>query len=134
MWFFQMLRGQENFLACKYPALDPQGDGMFYISMDGRRVRSRLVDFAQAVPSTRNVFSALVSTTSLFSEALLKCHLLQGSAPSSPSRKSSLSHLNLQLVLVKDIRVTYHSPPSTIAILSAWSPWVNYKPPRAGHR
>lgn len=107
---------------------------MFYISMNGRRVRSRLVDFAQAVPSTRNVFSALVSTTSLFSEALLKCHLLQGSSPSSPSRKSSLSHLNLQLVLVKDIRVIYHFPPSTIAILSAWSPWVNYEPPRAGHR
>lgn len=102
---------------------------MFYISMDGRRVRSRLVDFAQAVPSTRKAFSTLVSMTSLFSEAVLKCHLLQGSAPSSPSRKSSLSHLNLQHVLVKDIRVTYHFLPSTIAILPAWSPRVNHEPP-----
>lgn len=54
---------------------------MFYISVDQRRVRSRLVGFVQAVSSTWNVFPALVSVMrKLFSKALLKYHLLHGSA------------------------------------------------------
>lgn len=73
VWFFQLLRGQESFLACKYRALDPQGDRVFCISMDERSVRSHLVDFAQAVPSNWIVFPTLVSMSQkLFSKVLLK--------------------------------------------------------------
>lgn len=55
---------------------------MFYIRTDGRRVRSRLVDFAQAVPSTWNVFPALVSMSrKLFSKALLRYHLVKEALP-----------------------------------------------------
>ena len=79
---FPAAAGQENFLACKYRPLDSQEDGMFCVPMDAQRVCSRLVDFAQAVPSTWNVFPALVSMSGeLFSKALLKYYLLQGSAP-----------------------------------------------------
>lgn len=42
---FPAAAGQESLLACKYRALDPQGGRMFYISVDERRVRSRLIDF-----------------------------------------------------------------------------------------
>lgn len=64
---------------------------MFYISTDGRRVRSRLVDFAQAVPSTQNVFTALISMSQKLSfKALFKYHLLQESIPYRLAR----SHLS----------------------------------------
>lgn len=76
---FLAAAGQESFLACKYRTLDSQGDGMFYVSVDERRVRSHLVDLAQVVPSTGNVLPALVSTSlKLFSKAQLEYHLLQG--------------------------------------------------------
>lgn len=79
---FPAAAGQENLLACKYRPLDSQEDGMFCIPMDGQRVCSRLVDFAQALPSTWNAFPALVSMSGkLFSKALLKYHLQKEALP-----------------------------------------------------
>jgi hypothetical protein len=50
--------------------------------MSERRVNFRIVAFAQAALSTWNVFLVLVSTRrKLFSKALLKYYLLQGSSP-----------------------------------------------------
>lgn len=107
---------------------------MFYISKDDRRVRSRLIDFAQAAPSHWNAFPTLprfLHESEVFSKVLLKYHLLQESVPPwSPGWSSSLLNLNLQRVLVKDIRSLITSHYSYIAYL----PQVDCEPAKAGSR
>lgn len=92
---------------------------MLSVSMDERRVRSRLLDSARAVPSHWSVFPTLVyKSQKLFSEVLLKYRPLRGSVL-LVAWLGVISNLNVQRALVKDARATYYFPPSAIAVLPA---------------
>lgn len=103
---FPAAAGQESLLACKYRALDPQGGRMFYISVDERRVRSRLIDFCSScsLPFERLPHACLHESKAVLQGSAQIPPPPRKRAPGSPSRSSSLSNLNLQRVLVKGIR------------------------------